>query len=455
MTEAQGQQANALDTPGRDQIARRTAVLGLVYQAVYAGSQLLATGVISRAVGAEEFGLWLTVFALTTWVPVLALGQYAVLLTRLGAVARRDPAAATQAYSASFAVASAVAGTVLLAVLATAPWAPWHAWLNASAPALAAMAGPVAVAALATSLLAVPVTLMGYAVFAHQRGDLVHVAMIGGSIASTLALLLAASAGEPLWVLGVAAVAGPLLGGCWIAWRHAGGPHLPRLSLAALRWTHAQHALKLGVSLAAADLLLFAVVRTPELVVARLHGLDAVASFGAVGRLPVLLLAVFQALMLPYWPALAEAVKLGDLAWVRRSAWKGLATTLGIWLVVTVVLLGFGQPLFKVWLGNTVVIPQPYIVAACGQSLGIGLLAWLMVLLNAQSRTGTLLVTLGVVAVVYVGCGVWLGLQHGPVGVAIGQVIGLCGVVIPTAAWQLRSLMRALPAPGAAPAQRP
>jgi O-antigen/teichoic acid export membrane protein len=192
------------------------------------------------------------------------------------------------------------------------------------------------------------------------------------------------------------------------------------------------------------------VVRTPELVVARLHGLDAVASFGAVGRIPVLLLAVFQALLLPYWPALAEAVKLADLQWVRRVALRGLATILGIWLAVALVLLGFGQGLFSLWLGDSVVIAQPLIVAACGQSLGIGLLAWLMVLLNAQSRTGTLLVTLGVVAVVYVSCGIWLGLQHGPVGVAIGQIIGLCGVVVPTAAWELRKLMRAVQ--GAGPA---
>ena len=431
------------DASQQERIARRTAALGLLHQAAYASSQLLATGIISRAVAADQFGLWLTVFALTTWVPLLSIGQYAVLLTTLGSVARRDRAAATRAYGASFAIAASSACVVLAALLFGAPWTPWPAWLNADTPALAAMTTPVVMAMLGATLLAVPLTLMGFAVFAHQRGDLVHLAMISGSVAGTLALLLAAATHQPLWVLGATAVAGPLLGGLWIAWRHAGGRYLPRLALGQLHRSDVGTALKMGLALAAADLLLFAIVRTPDLVVARLHGLDAVGPFGAVGRVPVLLLAVFQALMLPYWPALADAVHQGDVRRVRRIAVRSLATILGIWAAVSVVLVGWGLPLFRVWLGDGVQVQQPLLVAACGQSLGIGLLAWLMVVLNAQVRTRTLLATLAAAACIYVALAVWLGLRSGPVGVAHGQVIGMLAELLPVAAWQLRELLRA------------
>src|SRR5437764_8167327 len=100
----------------RGQNARRTGVWGIIYNGVYAVSQLVALGMLVRYVGKEPYGLWMTIIAIASWMPLANLGQQSALLTRLSAAAHTDRDAAQRILSASTLLVTAVS-TLLLPVL--------------------------------------------------------------------------------------------------------------------------------------------------------------------------------------------------------------------------------------------------------------------------------------------------------------------------------------------------
>jgi O-antigen/teichoic acid export membrane protein len=417
--------------------------MGIVYQAAHAFSLLAVLAIVARQVPREVYGLWLTVLTITTWTPLVALGQNAVVLTAVGAVARTDPAAVARAFGASFHVVLTMTVALVLLLLVAMPWAPWPVWLNASSAKAQTAASGVAVAGIAVSLAAVPFVLAGYVLHARQRGDIVHSAMTGGCLASVATVVGAVALGLPMWAIGAFAVSGPLIGGMWLVTRHVGGPLLPWPRWQSIDARSVRPAVVMGTQFVVIDLLTFAVVRTPELIVAQLHGVEQVAAFGSAGRLPMLVLAACQAVMLPYWPALSAAAVRGDRKWIRAILLRSLTLILAMGIAIGLLVATIGPAFIGLWLGDSQLVGHELLIAACAQSVGMSFLAWHLVVMGALSHQRASLGVLALTALAY-GVTAWLlGSQWGPVGVAWAQAVALLCVAAPTGLWLLRRRLRA------------
>jgi O-antigen/teichoic acid export membrane protein len=429
-----------VDPSERGRRARLTAVLGVVYQACYAVAQLVCLGIIVRHQGPERYGLWMTVLALTTWVPLTSLGQTSALLTRLGPVALADPAAARRVFSASAAVTVIMAGVLALGLAAVGPWLPWGRLLNAEGPLTAPVAAATCLAGLAVALGTGPATLGSFAIYAHQRGDVVHLTMSAAALVGLGAVALAGHLGWPLAALGPLTLAGPVLGGLAL-WVVGGATGLiPRL-VPATRADLAG-ALRTGLHFLALDVTTLILLRTPDVIVARLHGVAAVGPFASVGRLTALMLALYQAILYPLWPALGEAAARGDRAWVRATARRSLMMTVGLWAAGAVGMVVLGPWFIERWTGLARFADRPLILAAVGQTLGQGLLTWATVLLAGLSLQRHQVVATAVAAVVYLPLALLLGGRLGPIGVALAQVAALLLCGVPLAARALRRGLR-------------
>ena len=376
--------------------------------------------------------------ALASWAPMAYFGQPAALLTRLGAVAQADRIAGGRLLLAGSVITLAVTALSLVILLCASPWLSWPTILNANTPGTAIHAQATAVIAIGVALLANPATISNFALMAHQRGDVANAGMIAACLVGLLLFAAGVWSGQSLPIVGALMLCGPLLGGLalWLvvasrqlvplpSWRD-----LDRGSLKTMALT--------GLHFVAIDVGVLAIVRTPDVIVAQLHGPEAVAIFSAVGRMPMLMLAVFQAVLLPYWPILAEALHTGDTARLRRTAIRSLWLMLAIGAASVVVLAAMGAPFVRAWLA----IDDPAIVslvrAACLQSLGMGVLAWFGVLFGALSMPRHQLVLLSATAMLFLPLALRMGDAFGPLGVAFAQAASLLVFTSFMGAWLLR-----------------
>lgn len=434
----------------REWNAKRTAIWGVLYHAVYAFAQLIGLGMIVRYVGGEQYGLWMTIVALTAWVPLVGVGQPSTLLTKLGAVALTDMPAASRLLSSSLILVWTLAAVLLLLLTLVGPLIPWAQLLNATGYSTRVNAGATATTALAVMLITVPAMLGPFAVFAHQRGDIVHIVMIAGSLGAVGLAWLLIELGQPLSIVGAASIAGSLAGsvGLWSIGRRR--RLIPPVQLALVNRDALREMASAGVYFLLIDAATLLVLRTPELIVARLYGVEAVGPFASVGRLPLLMLALFQAVLLPYWPALGEAAHRRDGEWIRQIARRSFNLVIGLWTIGALAIWFLGAPFIEMWTGSPQFATSELIAAACGQSLGLALLAWFSVLLGALSLQRLQVIALSVVAAMFVPlaliCGAWLG----PAGVAFAQAAALLFGAFPMgAALAFDGRMQRRPAPNA------
>lgn len=422
----------------KTQEAGRAAILGVTYQGVFAVTQLIALAVLARHTTRELFGLWMTVMALASWAPIACFGQPAALLTRLGAVARADQAEGRRLFMAGSVITAAVTALLLAITLCASPWLPWPTILNANTPGTALLAQPTALLAIVVALLANPATIANFALLAHQRGDVAYASMIAASVVGLLLFVGGVWSGQPLPIAGALLLIGPLLGGLAL-WAVVASGRLIRLP----RWRELDRgALKTmaltGLHFVAIDASMLAIIRTPDLIVAQLRGPEAVAVFSAVGRLPMLMLTVFHAMLLPFWPILAEAHLAGDVARLKRTAFRSLWLMLAIGGVGTAALVVLGAPFVRVWLGIDDPEIVPLVRAACLQALGMGVLAWLGVLFSALSMLRYQLALLSATAMLFLLLAFAAGHAFGPLGVALAQGASLLLFMGSIGVWLLR-----------------
>ena len=400
---------------------RLIAIFGISYQALYALLQLVCLAVLARHTSKDVFGLWLTALALATWLPMVNMGQPAALLTKLGSVALTDRPLAQRLFSASTAIVVSALALMSFALFVATPLISWATLLNATTRETINASTSMAMLALGLTALATPATLAGFAIQAHQRGDIVHLTMTAGSLIGFLVFVLAISWSLPIQIACAAMIAGPVLGGLAL-WLMSAGGHfvsLPRWS--SIDAVGVRSMLRTGVYFMAIDTASLALVRTPDLIVAHLYGSVAVGLFSSIGRLPLLMLAMFQALLLPYWPALGAAAHRGDHAWVRQVIARSLRNLLAMCLIGIPIMAWLGPPFVRLWLGTDDAAIRPLIAAACVQSLGMAMLAWLSVMFGALSMFRQQVILLALAATLYFPTAIALAHHLGPIGVSLGQ----------------------------------
>jgi O-antigen/teichoic acid export membrane protein len=286
-------------------------------------------------------------------------------------------------------------------------------------------------AALLVSLLAIPAGLGTFSVFAHQRGDLMHMIMSAGSMISLGVAGVAIWLHQPLWLAGAITLSGPLLGGVALWIIGLANDLVPRPQWALVDRNNLNGVMKAGFMFLLIDAATLMLLRTPDLVVAHMHGVDAVGPFASVGRLPLLMIALFQALLLPFWPALGEATHRGDHGWVRQIVIRTLLMVVGLWIVGALSIWFLGPFFIQLWTGSSDFSNRGLIAAACIQSLGLGLFAWLSVLLSALSEQLKLVGLMMLSSLAFLTLAYIWGNQFGPVGVALAQAGALLFCAVP------------------------
>ena len=430
---------------------RRVGLWGVIYQGIYAGTQLVGFGLLVRHVGTDLFGLWMTLVAISSLLPLAMLGQQGTLLTQVGALTLQDTQSAHRIFSTSAMLVTGITLVLLTLLSLVSPFLDWAPLLRAGEGLGDSHIGLTAYLAIAVSLLSLPAIMGGHLVYALRRGDRVHQIMSVSCLASLLATALAIHWSQPIWVVGPVSLLGPLLGGL-VLWLYGYLRHLiPHPPWALLDFRLMPRLLAAGAFFAIIEAMTLIILRAPDIIVAHLHGLSQVGPFAAIGRFPLLMLATFQAILLPFWPVISSAAPHQGPAWIGALARRTLFLTLGIWALGAAAFWLFGPRLIAAWMGRRDFVDTSLIAMACLQALGLGLFAWLSVFLGALSRQRHLARAAALAVSMFIPLAVLLGQLLGPVGVGLAQALALFLGAIPLAGWVLGRIVSSRPIPGVSP----
>ncbi len=405
---------------------------------------LVQVAFLTRALGMEGYGLWVTLLSLAGFITFFDGGVGVNIETALAeASSHGDQMRLRAVFSSGFLTLTVFAGFYLLLASISLPWIDWTGLLQATERwDRDARLGALIVAVL--FIAGVPLNIAPRLAGALQIG---RVAAAWTALGSVLSVCLAALAALFRWPwLAVVTVLSlvPLLQNAGLLmhlWRRLGWPveAIPPLPWAEWR-TRIRKTLHLSVPQLGQSLLL----ATPPFTVAAVGGPAAATAFNLIQRLATPLQQVIILFLTPLWPTYVEARSRGDVAWlVRMLRWSTIAALVAAGVLAGLVALR--DPLLLWWAGASVEVPVATFAWAAALWFGLNLLAlplsyflvgisaWRPLCLSAIVGQGAALTAL-------------VGLsraESSPATQLLAASAGLAGLWLPGLAWAIRSELRA------------
>lgn len=380
-----------------------------------------------RTLGAEVYGLWITLLGLTTLFNFVDFGLGVGMQRTMAEGFGRDDHAHIRRAFFSGAAALSILGAFTLALgLPLALLLPWGDTLRIADAALLPQTGPALAIALGAWALALPFNAVSRLAAAVQRGWLHAVWIAAGS---ALSLATTAWAAHDQWgflAFLIAATLVPTVQGLGLAlhlwrdlrWPWRGAALLPRAELRTLLGDSALFTpAQLGLALTQA---------APPLALTLAAGPAAATAFNLLQRLFSPLTQAQTILFTPLWPALAEAHTRGDGAWVRRAAIRATLAT-GALGLAALAITALAPLLITAWVGPAA-LPPPAVFAwsACLWTILQMTLLALVYFLVALGRLHAvaLYATLGCALAL---AGLFLGARSEP---HTALLAGCCGLIL-------------------------
>lgn len=407
------------------------------------GSAILSKGVLVvanalsipitiRYLGAEDFGIWITISTFLAMLLMLDLGVANSLTNFISeAYARNDREHASRFSTTALAVMTVIAGALGLTACVLWPHLRWNVIFHLSSQLEVPSVSHAVAAALLIFLIDLPARLAVKILGGYQELRTANIFATVGSAGNLfiIVLLIHFRAGLAPMVAGSAAalVGADILCFLWLSLIHK--PWLrPRLSH--LNRAAARRMMQLGSEFFMLQIAGLVVFNSDNLVVTHYLGPAEVAPYSVAWRL-VGYAAIVQALLTPaLWPALSEAFERGDLAWVRRTFWRTMWMTMGTALGFALLFAVLGRWMIRVWATNAAVPSETLMLLMC---------AWVLIS-TFMNNTATVLVAKGETriqswcSVGAAALNLWLSIvlvqRLGSIGVILGTILSYLVVLV-------------------------
>lgn len=348
---------------GRAQLRHRaiamTVLASALARAISILTALAAVPLTLHYLGAERYGMWMTLSAFSALLSFADFGIGNSVLTKVAHSAGRGEAAdlrrqISSAYGAMGAIALALLASLALAY----PWIAWERLFNVTSALAVVEAGPAAAMFFAILALTVPLGLVIRVQLGLQQGFRANLWQGAGSLAALGALLLAIRLEASLPWLVVALAGTPVLVNLvnavlFFGWQRRDlCPQWSAFDGAAIRRLSSDGSMFLVLQICAAVMF-----QLNALIIAQLMGPKAVAAYAVPEKLFAVITTISMLFLSPLWPAYGDAAARGDLAWLRRTLRRSLIGGIGATLVLAALLVVAAPALLHRWVGDAVTVP--------------------------------------------------------------------------------------------------
>lgn len=332
----------------------------------------VATGLISvpltlHFLGAERYGMWMTMTSLVAMLAFADLGMGNGLLNAVAAANGREDVPQIRRLVSSAAVVFAVISGVLLVFFACIyPWVSWGRLFNVNTALASQEAGPAVAIFLTCFALSIPVGIVQRVQMALQLGYMSSLWQCAASVAGLMGVLWAIHVEASLPVLVAAFMGLPLVVGGVNALYFFGWvqPQIRPRWQAASRGV-AREIFQVGLLFLVLQLVVAVAYSSDGFVIAQVMGAEAVVQHAVPDKMFSVVANVLSMMLAPLWPAYGEAIARGDTDWVQRTLVRSLKIAALAACLMSFTLVLFGESLLKLWVGHDLVV-SPYLLVGLG-----------------------------------------------------------------------------------------
>ncbi len=338
---------------------RRVALTGLTSTAarvVQMGISLVTVPLTLKYLGAERFGLWMTMNAVLAMASFADFGIGSGLLNVVSeAFGQDDVAAIRRAVSSGFAVMGAIAAVLAGVFFLAYPFVDWAHFFGVTSPVASRDAAPAIAVFAVCFALNIALDVVQRVQLGLQQGYRYGAWQAVGSVLALGGVLVAIHLRVGLPVLLVAIAGGPVLA-VGLNVLHFFG--VVRRDLRP-RWGLVSPGLvrrvaRLGSMFFVLQLVSAVSFSGDNFILARVLGAASVPQYSIPQRLFAIINVVMMMLVAPLWPAYGEAMARGDIAWVSRTLRRSLLTVAAGTGVAAAALLVLAPWVLRWWVGPTI-----------------------------------------------------------------------------------------------------
>lgn len=319
---------------------------------------ILAVRWTTPYLGAERFGVWMAIVALTGVLAFLDLGVGHAMTSRVARIsASGSPDDLRRTVSGGLGLLALMAGAMGVALTVVAHFLPWQSIIKVTNPA---HAEETRTAALVFCLLfsATILTSGVQRVFhALQRAHEAHGYLLAGSVLSLVGLAVSAHFEAGIAVLLANALGAQVVAGIalLLVLLRRGLLSLSGLPGAiAHEWPYLARVGSAFLVLQVGTVIGWGM---DSILISSTLGATAVAGFALTQRIFQFATQPLHIVNAPLWAAYADAKGHGDHAFIRRTLKRSLALNIAFSFTVGALLIGFGSSLIKYWTKGAVEVP--------------------------------------------------------------------------------------------------
>jgi O-antigen/teichoic acid export membrane protein len=336
-----------------------TALASAAAKGVNVLTALISVPLTLRYLGAERYGLWMTISSVIAILGFADLGMGNGLLNAISEADGKDDRERAKEYvSSAFFMLSGIA--IILAILSFViyPLVSWQRLFNVSSPQATAEAGPAMAVFIGCFIMNMPLGIVQRIRTGYQEGFANSLWQGGGNLLGLASVLLAIylEAGLPWLVFAMAgapAFATLLNGMVLFRFRRPWlQPAWQRITSAA-----AKKIFRLGILFFVLQIAVALAFSSDNIVAAQVLGPVAVALYSIPVKLFSMAPMILSMILYPLWPAYGESIARGDIAWVKRALGRSLVVAVLITALPSVFLVVFGPQIIKLWVGADMIPP--------------------------------------------------------------------------------------------------
>ncbi len=368
-----------------------------------------------------QYGIWLTISSIVSWMSFFDIGMGNGLRNNLtAALATREYKKAKKYVSSTYMILSIISLCLLLLFAIINPFIEWRQFLNIPATVTENISFAILIVVASfcvqfvVQLINVVLTaahepaVAGFISFLGQLGVLGIVFLLTKWVPGNLIILVTVLTTMPIVVLIAANIFFYKTKFRFIA---------PSLSF--VDFSYLKNIFSTGGSFFIIQLGALILFQTDNIIITKFIGPTAVTEFNVVYKLFSVVIMGFTILMTPYWSAFTDAFTKSDFQWMRSSVKRIRRTWLITSMMVIPLLALCSDYLYKLWIGDAVSIPQNLTYA-----VALYTIAYTGMSLNSYFLNGIGKIKLQQYLYI-VGCFVNI-----PLGIMLAKRMGTAGVVL-------------------------